>query len=429
MVTHEQFQARRHRVTLVVISNTLAIKKVYRTYNSFSAELLALSALASTSATPSIVSVDRGARTIYLTFIFGRNLGSLMVAQGVSITDQQRFSQHYPGATGWSDRVEASPERTRILDAFADLVDPAQQTVLVNLLREAHLAGCTIRDVKYGNIILQDGDLHMYDFDGARVFASNTREFTREREIDRDKFNYFFGTRLQTRTVLLQDVRELLGEPIGNIYSPIYYGNGYGVGKIASIEKGSGKWLFIHKCLPQLQDKYILDLGSNHALLSLEMLRAGARRVTAYELKDTHIEFAKINHEWFEFVDNTCYDLDLVQGRIRDVCNRSLSDFDIATAFCSLYYEEPKDMEEIVRVLSVNVGALVVQCNENPDEHEEELRERSSLNFLSELLKRNGFPRQKVFEFAGYTRPLIVAERERIRYGHDTLDYGASDSE
>jgi len=263
--------------------------------------------------------------------------------------------------------------------------------------------------VKYGNIIVGDDKIYMCDFDGAEVFQSNTRRFVRTRELDRDKFNYYFGTNLQTTTVLRSNIDAMSREIDGLINTPIYFGNDYGAGEIGSIELGSGKWLFIKSELPDMRGKTVLDLGCNNGMLPLEMLRAGARKVTAYELDPSYFMFARLSHQWFEMVDNRAYDFELVQGYMHEACDRDLSSYDVATSFCSIYYEEPEEMKRIVTTLSKIVKVFVVQCNENPDEHNGVLLERSSRPYLRALLADNGFPNQHVFAPDYYTQPLIIA--------------------
>ena len=122
----------------------------------------------------------------------------------------------------------------------------------------------------------------------------------------------------------------------------------------------------------------------------------------------------ELNHAWFEFVDNRCYDFTMVRAPMREVCELDLSRYDVATAFCSLYYESADDMKRIVQSLSEAVEFFVVQCNENPNEHSGDLLERSSLPFLTRLLSENGFSSQEVASFGYYDRPLIVARSDHV---------------
>lgn len=410
-VDQDGFEKRQHhKIELVMISGVLAIKKSYCNYDYFTNELLALDALSSLAIVPQLVAVNRKKLVIYQTFLRGINLGSILAEHGVTIDDQFRFT--YPGIGNWSEAAGESPKRSQIMKCLQGILKPSQVECISDLLTTIHRAGIAVKDVKYGNIIVGDNKIYMCDFDAAEVFQSNSRRFVRARELDRDKFNYYFGTSLQTTTVLRTNIDVMARKRDNLLYSPVYYGNDYGVGGIGSIELGSGKWLFIRRVLPDLRGKTVLDLGCNNGMLPLEMLRAGAKKVTAYELDPTYAMFAQMSHQWFEMVDNETYDFELVQGYMHEACDRDLSPYDVATSFCSLYYEEPEEMKRIVATLSKVVKVFVVQCNENPAEKTATLLERSSRPYLQALLADNGFPNQQVFAPRYYTRPLIIARPE-----------------
>lgn len=410
LVEREQFvPRRRHQIELVVVSDTLAVKKVHRYFGTFANELLALRALADVPGVPKVIGVRRRGRVLYQSFLPGTNLGSALAAKGISVPLQHSLASKYPSDGKWRDRIGASKERSQAVTAVRAILDKPSLDRLGNLFTAVHNAGVAIRDVKYGNVILSDGTPSLCDFDGAEVFSSNTRRFVRERQRDREKFNYLFGDNLLTERTLREQVRALARKRSKPLYAPVYYGHGYRVGELGSIELGSGKWLFVRRVLPDLRGKSVLDLGCNNALLPLEMLRAGAARVTAFEINPSLASFARMNHEWFEFVDNRRYDFELIDGSMNQLCDQDITGYDVATAFCSLYYETPENMSRIASALSRAVPVFVVQCNENPAEHSGELLERSSRPYLQNLLALHGFPHQETFSRFYYDRPLIIA--------------------
>jgi len=67
----------------------------------------------------------------------------------------------------------------------------------------------------------------------------------------------------------------------------------------------------------------------------------------------------------------------------------------------------------IARKLSQSVEYFVVQGNESTIEHEGELRRLASIEFLSKLLRENGFPDQRILRFTAYDRPLVIGRSRR----------------
>lgn len=410
LIGPKEFRPRaRNRVLLVVLSGVVAIKKIYGEYGRFCNEALALYALSEVDGIPKIISARARERVLYQSFIPGSNLGSLIDKCGASVSIQYEASVQYPGRGKSTEGQRFPSARQLALEALNKAVDKDLVTAIGRLVERIHNAGVAIRDVKYGNVIVHRGRPCLCDFDGARIFQKNNWRCLMERESDRDKFNYYFGTELISEQSFLRQLRYLVERKQDILYAPVYYGRGYKAGKIASVEFGTGKWLFIRRYLPDVRGKTIIDLGSHNCLLPLEMLRRGAARVVAFEVNSVAAQFARLNHGWYEFVDNRKYNLELIEGDMNEVCKLELSEYDGATAFCSLYYASEENMEKIVRALSGSVEFFVVQCNQNPNEHIGELLRRCSLAFIRDLLRRNGFGRLEIVSFWYYDRPLIIA--------------------
>jgi len=403
----------RQRVDLVLTRGVVAVRKTYVDAESFENETLALNALRDVAGVPHIVRIDSARRVLYQSFLRGENLGTGMARAGASIDLQQQLNSEYPGSGRWKE-TDDRPVRARLLAAVRACMDNAAIEKLAGLLDRIHRAGVAIGEVSYGDVVLQDGQPQLCDFAKAHVYRPDSAKFVAQREAERDRLNFCFGGGAYSEAAFRAELADLAARKRDLLYAPVYYGNGYAVGPIASIELGSGKWRFIQPHLPDFRGKRILDLGTNNALLPLSMLRAGARHVTAYELDPVFAQYARATRRWFEFVDNKAYDLQLVEGPMRDVCDRDLTRFDIATSFCSLYYESPEKMAAISRKLSESVEYFIVQSNENPEQHTGELRRLASLEFLSNLLRENGFPDQRILRFDVYGRPLVIGRSRRF---------------
>ena len=344
----------------------------------------------------------------------GDDLAALLAQAGAPTELQRRLSESYPGPGAWDPSGRQPREREACLAALRSVVDEHFIAQLGELLQGLHQAGVCAGDVGYGDFAMRDGNPALLS--GGQAYPRSSMRFVAERARDRDRFNFLFGTELLSEQVFRSRIAALAERRADFFYAPVYHGCGYGIGPIANIEAGSGKWRFIRRHLPDLRGKRVLDLGTNNATMPLQMLRAGARSVTAYELDAVFADFARLNHRWFEFVDNRSYDLELVERPMRCALERDLSGYDIATSFCSLYYEPPEIMARLTRALSGAVEYFVVQANENQQQHSGELARLASLEFLSRLLAENGFAEQRVVQYSYYDRPLVIGRADRLAH-------------
>lgn len=345
--------------------------------------------------------------------VAGDDLGARLARAGVPVELQRSLSASYPGPGAWDPSGPQPPERVACLGAIRSAVDRAFIEQLGDLLQGLHEAGIAAGDVSYEDLIFRDGKLRLRDGAAGRVYRRSSLRFLAERERDRDRFNFLFGTQLLSEQEFRSRLATLAGQREDLFYAPVYHGRGYGIGPIFNIEVGTGKWRFIRRYLPDVSNKRVLDLGTNNAMIPLEMLRAGARSVTAYERDPVFADYARINRRWFEFVDNRSYDFELVERPMHAALERDLTGYDVATSFCSLYYEPPETMARLTRALSRTVEYFVVQANENQQQHSGELARLASLDFLQQLLAENGFAEQRVVQFGYYDRPLVIGRAQR----------------
>ena len=413
LISDEQFRLRsRNRIQLVAVNGMVCIKKSYKNVICFCSEALALDALKNIDGVPKIVAINWGRRVLYQSYLTGRDLGSMMVKNGVPIKLQHQVSLNYPGLGNWDSATNRHQEREEALYVLKNVISEDILNAIADIYEAIHISGVVVGDIKYGNVILVDGVPFLCDFDFSKVYRKNSIRFLREREKERDLVNFVFGFSLLTEPLFKSRLKTIAQDKEVSFYAPAYYGKGYSIGYCGSIEFGTGKWLFIKKFMPVLEGKKLLDLGCNNGIISLEMLRANAALVTGYELNPTALEFAKVNHKWFEFVDNRKYNFQVIRGPMHEICYRDLTSYDVACSFCSLYYEPLEKMEKITKCLSEQVSMFIVQCNENPQEHTGEMLTRCSLDFISKLLAANGFARQKIIQFSFYDRPLIIAHSQ-----------------
>lgn len=402
----EQFRTRnRHLLELVITRDVVCVKKVYRDPLSFEIELLALHALRGITGVPRIVAVQLHPRIIYQSFIAGTNLGSMMASHGASDRVQDEVSVEYWGG-GRSGATAVAVARTAALAALEASVPPDTVTKLHRLMDRIHQSGVTITDVKYGNVLMVGGEPHFCDFDRAAVYRRNNWRCVKHRANDRTMFNYFFGADALTERTFRAAEAGLRAERPQLFTDRMYYGQGYAGAGDGSLSRGSGFWRYLRPHLPELAGKRILDLGGHSGIFALEMLRAGAQRVTLCEPDPVVARLARLSHRWLEFVDNRHYEFEVLDGQALDVVDSNRAGFDIATAFRGLPPGKPEEVAHRVRGLSRGIACLVLRASDAVGEEQ-----TLSTGQLRALLATNGYADQAIVESTRDRQPVLIGRR------------------
>jgi hypothetical protein len=205
-VTPDEFRTRhRHQLDLVITRGVCAIRKAFGNRVCFERELLALDSLADIEGVPKIVAATAKPPVLYQSYLFGDNLGSLLVAQGVSVSDQYQLDNicHRQGAR---DHVDEFP-RTAALAALKTVIPKETVERLLSLIERIHRVGVVFRDIKYGNVIVANGVPSLCDFESANVFGRNNWRSYVLREADLDMFNFYFDGSATTARTLKEAVK------------------------------------------------------------------------------------------------------------------------------------------------------------------------------------------------------------------------------
>ena len=304
---------------------------------------------------------------------------------------------------------EESLVRLRLL-APADSGTPAGDVPVEEverLMNRAHAAGLTGVARSFTAVVrMPDGTLRFSDLSSARKYDLESIAFLASRDEDRRAFNRLYGTAILTETTARAALQELKATvPAGyRDYAPIDFGGGLTVGQIASTDSGTGRWDFFnrHVVSPIVSGQRVLDLGANNGSLPLMMLRAGAREVVAIEASPAIADFARLNARILAWRDMRTYDLQVVTGDMRLFLTAALGDFDVVTAFCSLYYLPEDDMARIIRKAASMDAVLILQANEAVTNLPARTLD------LHRLMHENGYSNISVHSPSGFARPLLV---------------------
>jgi len=312
----------------------------------------------------------------------------------------RRPDEHELASAGWlSGPVPAAVDPVDAGEAEA-LMDAAHRSGIAGLCRAFDSLGCD-----------RDGRLGFTDRRDARRFSRTSLFFAAARDRDRSAFNRRFGTHVLTEATarrLIADAKAKVPEGYRN-YAPIDFGGGLTIGQVASTDSGTGRWAFFnqHVVSSLVRGKRVLDLGSNNGSMPLMMLRAGASRVVGVEYTPAIADFARLNARILAWRDICRYDIDIRTGDMRMFLTDDLGEFDVVTAFCSLYYLPEADMVRIIECAAQQRAVLVLQANDAIDN----LPARRA--DLQRLMRANGYSDLSVYAPAGFTRPLLVGRPER----------------
>lgn len=297
--------------------------------------------------------------------------------------------------------------------------DPSRRDELARrvdlLLHAIHARGVTGVDASRGRVVVThpDGTPLLLGFSRVRHAPRPTgRRFAARRDLDRIAFNQAHGTALLTehsaRTALAAARDRLTSY---EDYAPIDFGDGVTLGRVLTTDSGTGRWEFFnrHIVAPLVQGRRVLDLGSNNGSMPTAMLRAGAREVVGVEMNPSLADLCELSARIFEWRDMRPYQLTVHRRSMTDFLAAPWGEFDVVTAFCSLYYLGEEEMAAMVRRASGMGATMILQSNERIDPG---LRRVASATFLERLLRENGYRDVTTHCPPGYTRVLLVGSRD-----------------
>lgn len=403
----EEFVPRkRFNVDIVYINGSVAIKKCFKNnLNSFVKDWLATELLLEKVNVPRIIYVDKKQRILYKSFIKGKILRDYLL----EIVNNNSFYSIYN-----ISRMDNQNKFTSI-PGLLELALPSRfWKILDRQINQAHSLGITDFIPTVGNIIIDDNFTPwLIDFDGCQIFKTkNNPLFWVRRNRDIQKYNKSFRRELPTEQKLKQKLRQILNK--GPWYAPIDFGYGFTIGSFWSTDTGTGRWDYLNSkiLLPLIKGKRILDLGSNNGLLPLLMLRAGAKEVIGIELDSNNIEKALLVKAIFEWIDMRPYNFTIIKDDMRSLIHKEFGQFDIVTAFCSLYYLDESDISKLIKHCSLISSLMICQANVHVRPQSVEKKIKASVTFLKSKLEENGFPYVEIHAPKGFSRPLLIGKKK-----------------
>ena len=419
-IREENFVPRyRYDLELVAREGEILIRKDYRgDGKALLREASCLSRLGESPAAPGLRSVNRTACTIEKTFVAGPTLRDILVEAGAEILSAHTEHDEQLIRLDQGSRLEAVWRRgqeafDRALGLSTHDLPENLPVALEDALNSIHAQGVTGCSLTFGNVVFSQpgGQAVFIDFDGARLHRGpRGTAFDLARDRDRRLFNRVYGTSIETE----ESARKALADELATPYAPIDLGRGLVTRGFWSVDSGTGRWEYLNRdALHNLiRDKRILDLGTHNGVLSLMMLREGARSVTAIEQEPKMAMAAQRLHKILEWRDIRRYDFGVRCTDMRAVLDEDWGTFDLVTAFCSLYYLSEEEMHQVLRRAAEIAPTLVLQAKTDTraDAHDEKAT-KSSLDFLTRAATEEGWTVAAIHNKPGFSRPVLIAHR------------------
>ncbi len=418
-IEEENFLPRiRFSIDLVLIDGVIGVKKNYcGNAASFLTELETLHTLSKAGCNvPTILDIDFENYSLTISFIAGAVIREQLASKGSVLRDRDvninpEFTQLSPKSR-WFKRIE---EGKRYLHT---VVDNSFIEEVYGQILKIHSANIYINDIKYGNIIIEkeSGKPYLIDFESAIDLTGMNQKITKMiTDYDIDYFNLHFGTDKPTYKSLKRKIKYKKYPSPEKWYAPAYLGAGLKVGALWSLEVGWGRWQYILKGnFPNVTGYRVLDLGANNGFNSLQLLRSGAREAIGFEIDPDAIEQGMFLKSAMEWSDSQKFNFSYIQRSMIDLVSMNLGSFDLVLALCSIYYLEDDEITRLIRHISSITNCFIVQGNIESDIGRESIRtyEKASIKYLKDALEKNGFPQVRVIAPKGYSRPLLIAQRQ-----------------
>lgn len=160
-----EFVAReRNVVSLVIHQNQVCLMKCYENINCLINEVRALDKLKKIDGVPKLLDINLSKKQAYQSFMPGISLAHSLIKQGCTEEEIYLYENEMSENNGYPKRLFKDYGRNLVSD---DFISQFKQ-----LLHDIHKNDVLIRDVKFGNIINNNGIPLLVDFDCASILKN-----------------------------------------------------------------------------------------------------------------------------------------------------------------------------------------------------------------------------------------------------------------
>ncbi|GAB6098057.1 hypothetical protein JCM14469_43120 [Desulfatiferula olefinivorans] len=168
---HQFLKRKKYNLSLVVLDGgILAVKKKFGKENIafFANELIVLSTLQNRCMVPRIIKTDINNCILYMSYINGITVRSMLASQGAMILDVHYLSKNEQNSRNeWIKRVLEGKKY------LSTCIDQRTIDMIYKTIKQIHNLGVCVYDIKYGNIMIEKStnDVYFIDFENSILFS------------------------------------------------------------------------------------------------------------------------------------------------------------------------------------------------------------------------------------------------------------------
>jgi serine/threonine protein kinase len=163
----EHLQRQRNQVSVVDHNGNICLMKTYKTVGCLINEVRSLDRLKHIVGVPKLIDISLKHQQVHQSLVPGTALSTILNDNGKTPVELYLYE----------NEMTYHPEYPLDFDPLsaAALLSPTFIKKLGLMINAVHDAGVLIRDVKFGNIMVEDDTPHLVDFDAATVISSRSK--------------------------------------------------------------------------------------------------------------------------------------------------------------------------------------------------------------------------------------------------------------
>jgi hypothetical protein len=412
-VSQKEFIPRkRNKLRLIAVGDQVGVRKPSATMKGFLSELTSLFVLREHCNVPAILGVDFRKFSIDISFIPGVVLAQELANRGARVRHRDLENDRGYNTLSREAQKQSRIESTRPI--LNDYVSVELKDAIFSELKQIHKLGILVKDIKYGNIILEEdsGRPFFIDFDYAQGigFPGGLRgEVKRDSEIK--QFNYVFDTEKPTRNIMLEKIKKVDDVLLEAENVSVIIGRGLGFGRSWDVTFGEGLWYYLlNPNLPDMTGLRILDISDMDPLFPLRMVLDGAAEVLRIHDNDRWNQYTGFLKEAFEWVNSSTIRFSVMGAILDDLPSHQLDPFDLVFASKNIFQKTGQGLIQLIHYfLSLGVKTIII-CVEHAGAEINDKGGGTDYKSQISIMKKRGYKIVRDVSRPGCNHQLLIFE-------------------